>query len=50
MDCTLGYGGHTADLLAAGARVYGVDRDPQARAARRGPRGPLRRPFLHAFR
>ncbi|MCA9525385.1 MAG: 16S rRNA (cytosine(1402)-N(4))-methyltransferase, partial [Myxococcales bacterium] len=33
VDCTLGFGGHTADLLAAGARVYGVDRDPQARAA-----------------
>lgn len=33
VDCTLGFGGHTADLLAAGARVYGLDRDADARAA-----------------
>ncbi len=31
LDCTLGFGGHTALLLAAGARVTGVDRDPEAR-------------------
>jgi 16S rRNA (cytosine1402-N4)-methyltransferase len=31
VDCTIGLGGHTAALLAAGAgRVIGIDRDPQA--------------------
>ncbi|MEO5590515.1 MAG: 16S rRNA (cytosine(1402)-N(4))-methyltransferase RsmH [Gemmatimonadaceae bacterium] len=35
LDCTLGGGGHTAALLASGARVTGIDRDEQAvRAAR----------------
>jgi 16S rRNA (cytosine1402-N4)-methyltransferase len=33
LDCTLGGGGHTEALLARGARVYGIDRDPVARAA-----------------
>lgn len=33
VDCTLGFGGHTADLLAAGAHVYGIDRDREAREA-----------------
>jgi len=33
VDCTLGLGGHTAALLAAGAgRVIGIDRDPNALA------------------
>jgi 16S rRNA (cytosine1402-N4)-methyltransferase len=30
VDCTLGGGGHSEGLLAAGARVYGVDQDPEA--------------------
>ncbi len=30
MDGTLGGGGHTERMLAAGAIVYGVDRDPEA--------------------
>jgi 16S rRNA (cytosine1402-N4)-methyltransferase len=33
VDCTLGFGGHTAALLGAGAgRVIGIDRDAQALA------------------
>ena len=32
VDGTLGGGGHTRELLAAGARVYGIDRDPVALA------------------
>lgn len=36
LDCTLGGGGHSAALLAAGAEVYGVDRDPDAIASARG--------------
>jgi 16S rRNA (cytosine1402-N4)-methyltransferase len=35
LDCTLGGGGHSAALLAAGAEVYGVDRDPEAIAVAR---------------
>ena len=33
LDCTLGGGGHSAALLESGARVTGVDRDPEALAA-----------------
>ena len=33
LDCTLGGGGHSAALLDAGARVTGIDRDPEALAA-----------------
>ncbi|MCK6570832.1 16S rRNA (cytosine(1402)-N(4))-methyltransferase RsmH [Myxococcota bacterium] len=32
VDCTLGFGGHTADLLRAGASVTGLDQDPEALA------------------
>jgi 16S rRNA (cytosine1402-N4)-methyltransferase len=31
LDCTLGLGGHAAAMVAAGATVIGVERDPQAR-------------------
>lgn len=30
LDCTLGGGGHSEALLEAGARVIGIDRDPEA--------------------
>jgi len=33
LDCTLGGGGHSAALLASGASVTAIDRDPQAVAA-----------------
>ena len=42
VDATLGDGGHTAALLAAGAELMGIDRDPQAIAVSRrrlGERG-----------
>ncbi len=36
LDCTLGAGGHAAALLAAGATVTGIDRDPRARELAQG--------------
>lgn len=33
VDATLGGGGHTEQLLSAGAEVWGIDQDPAARAA-----------------
>ena len=36
VDATLGGGGHSELLLEAGANVWGIDRDPVARAAARG--------------
>lgn len=33
VDATLGGGGHTEQLLRAGAEVWGIDQDPTARAA-----------------
>jgi len=30
VDCTLGFGGHAEALLKAGAKVIGIDRDPEA--------------------
>lgn len=35
VDCTVGGGGHTEDLLGAGATVIGLDRDPAALEAAR---------------
>lgn len=35
VDATLGGGGHSERLLQAGASVWGIDQDPQARAAAR---------------
>ncbi|MCB9535956.1 MAG: 16S rRNA (cytosine(1402)-N(4))-methyltransferase RsmH [Myxococcales bacterium] len=32
VDCTLGFAGHALLLLEAGARLWGVDQDPEARA------------------
>ena len=39
VDATLGGGGHAEALLAAGAEVIGVDRDPSAIAAARARLG-----------
>ncbi len=36
LDCTLGAGGHSEALLAAGASVTGIDRDPRARELAKG--------------
>jgi 16S rRNA (cytosine1402-N4)-methyltransferase len=50
VDCTLGFGGHTAALLAAGAgRVIGIDRDDDAidRARRRLDGDAARVTFVH---
>ena len=40
VDGTLGRGGHSAALLAAGARLVGIDRDPDALVAVRERLGP----------
>lgn len=51
VDCTLGLGGHTRALLAAGAgRVIGLDRDPEALALAREALGDARSrvDFVHA--
>lgn len=39
VDATLGHGGHAAGFLAAGARVLGIDRDPEALAIARARLG-----------
>ena len=39
VDCTLGDGGHSAALRAAGASVLGIDRDPEAVARARARLG-----------
>ena len=33
VDCTLGGGGHTSEILHRGCRVIGIDQDPDAIAA-----------------
>jgi 16S rRNA (cytosine1402-N4)-methyltransferase len=51
VDCTLGLGGHSAALLAAGAgRVIGIDRDEAALAQARTRLEPVRNriEFIHA--
>lgn len=48
VDCTLGLGGHTAALVAAGAgRVIGIDRDPRALEAARARLGDDRVAYVH---
>ena len=48
VDCTLGDGGHTGALRAAGAMVLGVDRDPEAIERARARLGPEGIQFLSA--
>ncbi|MBU0552972.1 16S rRNA (cytosine(1402)-N(4))-methyltransferase RsmH [Myxococcota bacterium] len=53
LDCTLGAGGHAELLLEAGAVVYAIDRDPQARAlaaTRLAPFGARFTPLAGDFR
>ncbi len=47
VDCTLGFGGHAEALLEAGARVIGIDQDPQAAAAARERLGRFGERFAH---
>jgi len=52
LDCTLGGGGHTEGLLARGAEVIALDRDPRAREAaslRLAPYGARFRPLAGNF-
>jgi 16S rRNA (cytosine1402-N4)-methyltransferase len=48
VDATLGDGGHAEALLAAGAEVLGIDRDPQAIAIARRRLGEARVRYLEA--
>lgn len=48
VDCTLGDGGHSAALRAAGADVLGIDRDPEAIARARARLGADRIRYLAA--
>jgi 16S rRNA (cytosine1402-N4)-methyltransferase len=48
VDATLGHGGHAEALLAAGAEVLGIDRDPDALATARARLGDERIRYLHA--
>ena len=48
VDATLGDGGHAEALLAAGAEVLGIDRDPDAIAIARGRLGDERIRYLEA--
>jgi len=48
VDATLGGGGHAAILLRLGARVFGIDRDPEAIAAARQRLGADRIEYLEA--
>ena len=41
VDATLGGGGHTERMLMAGAKVWGIDQDPAARAAARNRLAPF---------
>jgi 16S rRNA (cytosine1402-N4)-methyltransferase len=48
VDATLGDGGHAAALLAAGAAVLGIDRDPDAIATARARLGEQNIRYLEA--
>jgi 16S rRNA (cytosine1402-N4)-methyltransferase len=48
VDATLGGGGHAAILRDAGARVFGIDRDPDAIAATRSRLGTAGMEYLEA--
>src|SRR6266566_1205996 len=48
VDATLGGGGHAAVLLGLGARVLGIDRDPNAVAATRRRLGTVNIEYLES--
>jgi 16S rRNA (cytosine1402-N4)-methyltransferase len=48
VDATLGDGGHAASLLASGAELLGIDRDPEAIARSRSRLGDTRVRYLEA--
>ena len=48
VDATLGHGGHAAALVALGAEVLGIDRDPEALAIARARLGDDRIRYLQA--